>query len=247
VVKQPPPPVPVESPEGVEVGKDGLRDPEENARAAGVHGSQSLAIVGMGEVIKWASQLVDEIALRSEIANRGLTVVGGSRKNLEILLCYLVQKDRHRDLKEREPDFLETRIQECLKTCREEEPTVEKKRTTDPKATGQKKATPSKKGEKPVGKPKTAVKRESAAEVDKASGLRMGTKKWKVYEVFKAGGSLEKAADAALKFLGNPSAADEKSTRASVRSWYKDFERRFKGGKAAPKSPAAKGKTDKKK
>ena len=233
-------PKPEEPQPGVPKGENGLRDPEENAKASGYLGVTSLAVVGMKEVIKWVSSLPDEMSLRAEIAKRGHQVPGGSRESLEILLCYLIQRERHKEVKEREPEYLDERIQQALERCRREE-------TMEPEVKHEEKKVPGKK-EKKVAAPSTGKKekkpKEKAASADPATGYRTTTKKFKVYEVWKSGGTEEQATAAALKFLGKSDPATQKSTGASVRAWMQEFERRFsshrKGGPVAKK--AAKGK-----
>ena len=76
-----------------------------------------------------------------------------------------------------------------------------------------------------AGAPKEQAKK--GMEKDSATGYRLGTKKFKVYEVWKAKGSLEDGIKAALKHLGKHDEAAEKSTKGSVYSWYKEFNRKF--------------------
>ncbi len=67
----------------------------------------------------------------------------------------------------------------------------------------------------------------NGTEKDPATGLRTGTKKFVVYQCWKAKKSLEDGTKAALKHMGKHDAAGERSTRGSVRSWYREFDRRF--------------------
>lgn len=226
-----PPPVKVsrEPKEKVKPGPDGLVDPQENAEAHGVSGAQSLAIVGMDEVIKWASSLPGEDGVREQISNRGPRVKGGDRRSLEVLLCYLVQRERHRELKEREPDWLGPRIEEYVNECQKEVKSMPdaKKEKKAAKAEAKKRAAPptTKATAAPAKKPVRKAKVSSEG-VDKQSGLRLGTKKFKVYESYKSGGTMEQATKAALSFQGKTDEASRKSTEASVRSWFRDFERK---------------------
>jgi len=57
---------------------------------------------------------------------------------------------------------------------------------------------------------------------------REGTKKAKVFEVWKAGGAPTEAIAAALTFVGQADAGVEKKTRGSVYCWYGEFRKKFK-------------------
>ncbi len=79
-----------------------------------------------------------------------------------------------------------------------------------------------------MAKAKEQTTKEAPKGRDSDTGLRIGTKKFSVYQVWRAGKPEEEGLKAALKFLGKHDAAAENSTRGSVKSWYREFDRKFK-------------------
>ncbi len=73
----------------------------------------------------------------------------------------------------------------------------------------------------------TKEQEKKGPEIDPVTGYRTNTKKFAVYQCWKAKKSLEDGTKAALKHMGKHDAAGERSTRGSVRSWYREFDRRF--------------------
>lgn len=90
------------------------------------------------------------------------------------------------------------------------------KKGTPPKATA---------AAKPEKKPKAAEKTLQGSR-DASTGYRTETKKYAVFGVYRAGGTMGEALKTALKFLGTHDAAAEKSTKGSVRAWYREFDRK---------------------
>ena len=62
---------------------------------------------------------------------------------------------------------------------------------------------------------------------DPATGYRVTTKKFVVYQAWKSKGSKEDGLKAALKFLGTHDKAAEQRTRGSVHAWFREFEKKF--------------------
>ena len=79
-----------------------------------------------------------------------------------------------------------------------------------------------------MAKAKEQTKKAAQKGRDSATGLRTGTKKFSVYQVWKSGKPEEEGVKAALKFLGTHDAAAENSTKASVIAWFREFDRKFR-------------------